>query len=416
MQSLLFKSRSAASFRALLTYRLCVVLCYQLTAVVVGWQVYGLTQSKLALGLIGLAEVVPYFCCALLAGYAVDHFNKKRLGLIAGVLLLLTTALLLLTSIDGLGIYTTFGLTPIYVAIAISGVARAFFGPIYNTLMVQLVERAHYAKAVSIGATVFQTAQILGPAIGGGLLALGNVTLAYGVAMFFVVVGVFSLLSIRAQHATVQTDVEHSLRSVWLGIGQGLRFVFSNQILLGAMALDMFAVLFGGAMAMLPAFVSDVLHAGPQALGLLRSAPAFGAFFMGLYLSRKPIARNAGRILLLSVAGFGLCMMAFALSHYLWLSMAILGLSGAFDSISVVLRSTIMQLSTPDAMRGRVSSISGIFIGSSNELGAFESGLTASWFGLVPSVLLGGAMTLIVVAVTAKVSPKLRRLHLNDLL
>jgi MFS family permease len=162
--------------------------------------------------------------------------------------------------------------------------------------------------------------------------------------------------------------------------------------------------------------VNDVLHAGPQALGLLRSAPAFGAFFMGLYLSRKPIARNAGRILLLSVAGFGLCMMAFALSHYLWLSMAILGLSGAFDSISVVLRSTIMQLSTPDAMRGRVSSISGIFIGSSNELGAFESGLTASWFGLVPSVLLGGAMTLAVVAVTAKVSPKLRRLHLNDLL
>ncbi|MEP6632918.1 MAG: MFS transporter, partial [Luteimonas sp.] len=198
-------------------------------------------------------------------------------------------------------------------------------------------------------------------------------------------------------------------------IGEGLRFVFNQQIVLGALALDMFSVLFGGAVALLPAFIHDILREGPEALGILRAAPAAGAVLIGLWLARRPPKLNAGRLLLLAVAGFGLCIIGFALSRYLWLSVAILLLSGICDGVSVVLRSTILQLATPDRLRGRVSSINGIFIGSSNELGAFESGVAARLLGLVPSVIFGGCMTLGVVAATAKLAPKLRRLDLHQL-
>jgi MFS family permease len=203
---------------------------------------------------------------------------------------------------------------------------------------------------------------------------------------------------------------------VFSGISEGLKFVFSHPILLAALALDMFAVLFGGAMALLPAFVKTVLHSGPETLGLLRAAPACGAILMGIYLTRHPINRHAGRILLSVVVGFGLAMIVFALSQSLWLSLTALFVSGLFDSVSVVLRSTILQLTTPDEMRGRVSAINGIFIGSSNELGAFESGVAARLMGLVPSVVFGGLMTLVVVAVVSYSVPKLRRLHIGDLI
>ena len=401
-----FKSRP---FIALLTYRLCVLLCYQITAVVVGWQVYELTHDKLALGLIGLAEVTPYFASALFAGYAVDHYDKRRLGIIACLLLLLMASVLTVFSAHLAPVLEHYGAWPIYGAIALSGLARAFLNPVYNTLLVQLIKREDYVRAAGIGTSVFQSAQILGPAIGGGLLALGNPTVAYMVTMCFALTATVALLFIHS--APVISQGRPSLKDIneiFSSIGQGLRFVFGHQILLSALALDMFAVLFGGAMALLPAFVSDVLHSGPETLGLLRAAPAIGAITMGLYLTRKPINRHAGKILLCAVAGFGVCMIAFALSTHLWLSMLLLSISGLLDSVSVVLRSTILQLSTPDEMRGRVSSINGIFIGSSNELGAFESGVTASWFGLVPSVVIGGMMTLLIVGIMVKVSPKLR--------
>jgi hypothetical protein len=202
---------------------------------------------------------------------------------------------------------------------------------------------------------------------------------------------------------------------IFASIGEGLRFVFNHQIVLGALALDMFAVLFGGAVALLPAFIKDILHEGPEALGILRAAPAAGAVIVGLWLSNRPPERGAGRLLLGAVAGFGLCIIGFALSRNMWLSAALLFASGAFDGVSVVLRSTNLQLATPDAMRGRVSAINGIFIGSSNELGAFESGLAAKLLGLVSSVVFGGCMTLGIVGVTAKLAPKLRRLDLREL-
>jgi hypothetical protein len=219
-----------------------------------------------------------------------------------------------------------------------------------------------------------------------------------------------AMLSLRVKEPKKSESIP-----VFASIGEGLRFVFSNQIVLGALSLDMFAVLFGGAVAMLPAFIQDVYHLGPEGLGILRAAPAVGAIFTGLWLTRNPINLHAGRWLLAAVAGFGICIIGFALATYFWIAAALLLLSGIFDGLSVVMRTTIMQLATPDAMRGRVSAINGIFIGSSNELGAFESGMAARLMGLVPSVIFGGMMTLSVVGITAKFAPKLRELELKDL-
>jgi MFS family permease len=405
-------------FIALLVYRLSVVLCYQITAVVVGWQVYQLTGDPLALGLIGLAEVIPYFASALFAGYATDHYNKRRLGLMACCLLLIMALGLMLYSLQPTESIKSWGITPIYAAIALSGFARAFLSPVYNTLLVKLVERVDYARATSIGASIFQTAQILGPTIAGLLLYFGDVASIYGVTMVFALTAIIALLQIPTELGQAAHSTTHSgdIRGIFAGIGQGIRFVFQHQILLSALALDMFAVLFGGAVALLPAFVKDVLHGGPEMLGILRASPAIGALLMGIYLTRHPIERHAGKILLSVVVAFGACMMVFALSQSFWLSFAALAFSGLFDSVSVVLRSTILQLSTPDHMRGRVSAINGLFIGSSNELGAFESGVAAKWLGLVPSVLAGALITWAVTAVTAKMAPQLRRLHMKDLI
>lgn len=400
-------------FSWLIIYRLTTVLCYQIVAVVVGWQVYELTHDPLALGLIGLAEVLPYFASALFAGYAVDHYPARWLGLWSCAVLLVMSVLLMLLS-SGVGDFLQrHGAWPIYAVIGLSGLVRTFLRPVYNMLLTQVVERENVSKAIGIGTSVFQFAQILGPAIGGGLLAVGSPTLAYAVTGVCAVLALFSLWRLESPKTAPLNTTEHV--GIFTSISEGLRFVFGHQILISALALDMFAVLFGGAMALLPAFVSDVLHGGPEMLGLLRASPAVGAIVVGLWLTRRPIERHAGAVLLVCVAGFGLCMIAFALSSSLWVSIAVLAASGMLDSVSVVVRSTILQLSTPPDMLGRVSAINGIFIGSSNELGAFESGVAASMLGLVPSVVVGGLLTLLVVGITAKTAPKLRRLHIDEL-
>jgi hypothetical protein len=252
---------------------------------------------------------------------------------------------------------------------------------------------------------------VVGPAVGGALVAAGSVVVAYSAAAALGVAAALAVVSLRVTEPAQQLQ----RGPIFGSIADGIRFVFGHQILLAALALDMFAVLLGGAISLAPAFIRDVLDRGPEALGILRAAPALGAVLMGLWLARRPLERHAGRILLGAVAGFGACMIGFGLSTSFWLSAAILMLSGMFDGVSVVLRSTIMQLSTPDDMRGRVSSISGIFVGSSNELGAFWSGSMARLLGLVPSVVFGGFMTLVVVAATAQRAPRLRRLDLRDL-
>lgn len=399
-------------FVGLLVYRLLAMLSYQIVAVTVGWHVYELTHDALALGLIGLAEVIPYFCFALFAGYAVDHLPRRKLGMAACVGLFATTLTLAGVASGALpaGI-GGFGTLVIYAAIAVNGVVRAFLAPVYMSLFARVLKREQFARGAGVSSVVMQTGLVLGPAMGGLLVAWGGKTSAYLVAAGFAAAAAIAIISLRVTEPPMPAE----RAPVFKSIGEGLRFVFNNQVVLGAQALDMFSVLFGGAVALLPAFISDILHHGPEALGLLRAAPAVGAVLVGLYLARHPLQRHAGRILLVAVAGFGLCIIGFALSRYLWLSALMLMMSGMCDGVSVVLRSTILQLATPDHMRGRVSSINGIFIGSSNELGAFESGVAARLLGLVPSVIFGGCMTLAVVGITARLAPKLRRLDLREL-
>jgi MFS family permease len=395
-------------FLGLLAYRILAILSYQIVAVTVGWHVYELTHDPLALGLVGLAEVIPYFCTAPFAGYLVDHLPRRKLGMVASGGLALTATILMAIATGWL---PSHGTPLIYMAIALTGMVRAFLTPIYNALFARVLPRTQFARGAGVGSVVFQLGLVIGPALGGLLVGWSGKGAAYGLAVALAIGAALALAILRV------TELPAALERapVFASIHEGLRFVFGHQILLGALALDMFSVLFGGAVALLPAFIKDILHAGPEALGILRAAPAVGAVLVGVWLSRRPPEHNAGRLLLTAVAGFGLCIIGFALSRELWLSAALLLASGLCDGVSVVIRSTILQLATPDEMRGRVSAINGIFIGSSNELGAFESGVAAKLLGLVPSVIFGGCMTLGVVAATARLAPKLRRLDLRQL-
>lgn len=403
-------TRHQHAFLKLLSYRMLMVFSYQIIAVTVGWHIYEITRDPLALGLIGLAEVVPYFACALFAGHAVDHYYSRRFfAALAAVTLGLNALLLTILAIGYIGNSNTVSYW-IYGSIMLTGVGRAFIAPSYNTLFALILPREEFAKAAGIGSSTFQIGLIIGPAVGGLLVGFASKTVAYAIAASLCLAALIAIQSIKINEPPAAESPP-----VLTSIAQGLSFVFSNQIVLAALSLDMFAVLFGGAVAMLPAFIQDIYHYGPEALGVLRAAPAIGAILTGIWLTRHPINLHAGRWLLSAVAGFGFCIIGFGLSTSIWLAGGLLVLSGVFDGISVVLRQTILQLATPDAMRGRVSAINGIFIGSSNELGAFESGLAARLLGLVPSVIFGGIMTLGVVGITAKLAPKLRNLELQQL-
>lgn len=403
----IFKYHNYA-FAKLLAFRIQMVLAYQIIAVVVGWHIYEITRDPLSLGLIGLAEVIPYFASALFAGHAVDHLYTRRLfGTLAAVLLTINAFTLTILALGWLDGNVTLW---IYGSVAFTGIARAFIAPSYSTLFAVILPRERYVHAAGIGTATFQIGLVLGPAIGGLLVGFGSKSLAYAVATILCLGATVAMLSLKIKEPEKSEGLP-----VLTSIAQGLRFVFNNQIILGAMSLDMFAVLFGGAVAMLPAFIHDIYKMGPEGLGILRAAPALGAIVTGIWLSRHPINLHAGRWLLGTVAGFGLSIIGFGLATSFWVAAVMLLLSGLFDGVSVVMRQTIMQLATPDAMRGRVSSINGIFIGSSNELGAFESGIAARLMGLVPSVIFGGLMTLSIVAATAKLAPKLRKLELHQL-
>lgn len=402
------------AFLGLMVYRLFTILSYQVVAVTVGWHVYELTRDPWKLGLIGLAEVLPFFCVAPFAGYLVDHLPKRRLGITACIGLALTPLILVAVAAAWVFADTTqlgARLWLIYAAIMFTGAVRAFLGPVYNTLFARALQREHFTRGAGIGSVVFQSGLVLGPAIGGLVVGFAGKTASYGLGVAFALVAVAALVSLRVE----EPPLSHERADVFSSIGEGLRFVFRTPAMLGAMALDMFAVLFGGAISLAPAFIKDVLHAGPEALGVLRAAPAVGAVIVGIWLARRPIERHAGRVLLGVVAGFGLCIIGFGLSKVLWLSVLFMFLSGIFDGVSVVLRSTILQLATPDHMRGRVSSINSIFISSSNELGAFYAGSMARLLGLVNAVVLGGCVTLGVVAFTALKSRTMRELDLRTL-
>lgn len=394
--------------RWLLGYRLGAMLSYQIVAVAVGWQLYQRTGDPLALGLVGLAEVLPYFCVAPFAGYLVDHLRRRRLGLAACAGLLATALALLATTLPAL---SGLGTWPIYAAIAVTGMVRAFLTPVYMTLFARVLPRSDYTRGASLGSITFTLGLVCGPAVGGGLVALGGSAAAYAGAALAATTGAFCLWRLQVDDRPPASEYTPVLAA----IAEGARFVWRTPVMLGAMALDMFSVLLGGVVAMLPAFISDVLTAGPQALGLLRAAPAVGALLVGLWLARHPPNRHAGWLLLAAVIGFGVSILGFASSRQLWTAAFFLLCYGAFDGVSVVMRQTIFQLATPDALRGRVASINGIFISSSNELGAFYAGSMARLLGLLPAMLLGGSAVIGVALLTAWRNPALRRLEVDQL-
>ena len=379
--------------------RFCVTIAWQMLGVAVGWQVYRLTGDPLALGLIGLWQFLPFVSLVLIGGQAADRLDRRRMLLVAFAVESACVAALLWFTLDGLR-----AVWPVYLAVGTFGATRAFWAPAGQALLPSLVPREQFPDAVAINAILFQVAVIAGPALG-GLLFLLDAAVVYAVclALFFVAF----LLMAGARTPRIESGGEMALGAQFL---EGVRFVLRERAVLGVISLDLFAVLFGGATALLPIFANDLLHVGPVGLGLLRTAPGVGAALMAALLALRPIRRHAGAWMFGGVAVFGLATIVFGLSRAFPLSLLALFIAGAGDMLSVYIRGILVQLRTPDAIRGRVSAVNSMFIGASNELGEFESGVTARWFGTVPAVLLGGLCTLAVVATWLRRFPELRRL------
>ena len=393
------------NFRRYILGVLALTISVQVQGTIVGWQIYDLTHDPLALGLVGLAEALPFIGAALWAGHAADRHDRRRLVLWSmGALVACSAALLALAFAHGMS--KPLRVTAIYAVIVVSGVARSFLQPARISLGAELIPRSIYSNAITWRASTWQVAAVIGPAIGGLLYAIGGATLAYATDTVLMFIGLLWMVAVQHQspaRAPIDGPVAQSLFS-------GLRFVVSEPRILGAMSLDLFAVLFGGAVALLPIFARDILHTGPVGLGILRAAPAVGAVLISGILALWPVTKRLGPVMFANVALFGLATIGFGLSRNFWLSVVFLGLSGAFDMVSVVIRSTLIQIVTPEPLLGRVSAVNSVFVGSSNEIGAFESGVAAKLFGTVPSVVFGGVATLGVVAAIALGFPALRQL------
>lgn len=396
-------------FKLFISARFFLTIALQMQSVIVGWQVYALTKDPFSLGLIGLAEVIPFLGMALYAGHIADMLARKRIIIVSGLVYVVCATLLFILCGEAFGLRNHMIVTAIYCVIFISGFARAFFYPAQAALMAQIVPRQLYVNSSIWNSTIWHIAAMTGPAIGGLIYGWFGIIYAYACVIFFAAVSLVLFISLKKYSLPEKMKDERLLES----LKTGLRFVFQKKVLLGALALDMFGVLFGGAVAMLPVFASEVLRTGPEGLGLLRAAPAAGAVVMALYLAYRPPLRHAGVKLLIGVSGFGICIILFAISRNFWLSFSLLALSGMFDNISVIIRGSILQIFTPDGMRGRVASVNSLFIGSSNELGSFESGLAARLMGLIPSVIFGGCMTLLVVFNVGRFVPAVRKLDLH---
>ena len=375
--------------------------------VVVGWQVFQVTHDPLALGMIGLAEALPFIAVALYAGHVADRMPRRPIA-IAGTFGMLLSAIALL-------LFTTSGMIasghvwPIYLVIFLSGIARSFIRPAFTALSAEVVTRDLFANAVAWRSSTWQFAAVLGPAAGGLIYGFAGPAAAYAVVIVLMTLALGALWFIahdaRPQQAE-EIPIGESLRI-------GIRFLLGQRILLAAMTLDLFSVLFGGAVALLPVF-AHLLGAGPQGLGVLRAAPAAGSLVTGIIVAHRRPMQRTGAALFASVAIFGITIIAFALSHNFWISLALLTVGGMADNVSVIIRGTLLQTLTPQHLLGRVSSVNQIFIGSSNEIGAFESGVAARILGTVPSVVFGGIMTLVVVVVTMAWAPQLRRMKEID--
>ena len=392
-------------FRWYILSLFAMTLASQLQAVVVGWQVYAITHDPLSLGLLGLAEALPFIAIALPAGYVADRFNRRTITVCSLAVNVACAAGLLAFSATP-GLMQRAGVTPVYAIIFVSGIARSLLQPARQALGAEIIPRTMYENAIAWRSSSWQTAAVIGPAIGGLLYGFAGPVAAYAtgaVLMTFALVGFLTIHYAPSARATDKTPI-------LTGLVTGLRFVWSEPVILAALSLDLFSVFLGGAEALLPVFASEILKVGPQGLGILRAAPAAGAVLMGVFLAHRGPIERAGRAMLLAVATFALAIIGFGLSKSFLLSGALLMVSGMADNVSVVIRSTLLQLLTPPEMLGRVSAVNSVFIGSSNELGAFESGVAARLLGAVPAVVLGGTASLIVVGLTAWLVPRLRTL------
>lgn len=378
-------------------------------AVVVGWQIYEITKDPLSLGLIGLAEAIPSIIILFFSGHITDTNERKKIVLASVYLMSFCSMLLLVIASGSMDLTDSNKVYGIYAVIFLSGIGRGFSAPSFFAFVSQLVPKDVLPNAITWNTTTWQTGAVSGPALGGLLYGFIGPMNTYITIIAFWLIAIGLLVPIRKKP---KPEIKEEEQSLIEKLTVGLKFVFEKKIILGAISLDLFAVLFGGAVALLPIFAGEILNVGPEGLGALRAAPSIGAVIMAVFMTRKPLTKNAGRNLIIGVFGFGISIIVFGLSKNFYLSFAALLLSGAFDSVSVVIRATIIQLMTPDNMKGRVSAVNSIFIGSSNEIGAFESGVAAKLLGTVPSVIFGGIMTLLIVSFVTIVSPRLRRLRL----
>jgi MFS family permease len=396
-------------FRGYIIARFFFILVLNMQATLISWKVYELTHDPFSIGLIGLVEFVPAFVMAFYAGHVIDKKDKRTLLILSvAANLLLTISFALITGKSALQFFSTSSiLTGIYVIAFCTGIARAFSGPTSFALVSELVPRDKLPSAITWHSGSWQVSAVTGPALAGLLYAKLEMPITFSLMIAAMIVSLLATFFIGPKPAVAVHREETILQS----IREGFRFVWKTREVLGALSLDLFAVFFGGATALLPYFSEEILKRGPEGLGLLRSAPSLGAITLLLWVSIRPLQTSQGRSMLLSVAGFGICTIIFGLSRNFWLSMAALYLGGILDGISILVRSTILQMKTPDEMRGRVASLNSIFIMSSNELGAFESGFTARLMGVVPAVVFGGGMTILVAITTWWKAPTLRKMQ-----
>jgi len=390
--------------------RFLFIMGLRMMGTLVAWWLYDLTGNPLLIGMIGLAEFVPAFLLALPAGHVIDRKDKRKLmlGGVSGYFLCVVCLFILALFLSKGYAKASVVIGMIFVVIFVTGMVRAFTGPSFHAILAQTVPRILLPRAISWNQGVWLTASVLGHASAGFLIALQGTTSTLGVIMILIIISFSFLFRILPKPPENENKGE---KATWESLAQGLRFVFNTRPVLGALALDMFAVLFGGAVAMVPVFAKDILNIGPIGFGWLNAAADVGAIISVVFVTFFPIQKNQGRIMMLCVAGFGVCILLFGLSKVFWLSFAALMLSGIMDGISMIIRGTILQLQTPDALRGRVMSVNSMFINSSNELGQFESGLAARMLGIVPSVVFGGCMTILVVIVTWFKAPDLRKME-----
>jgi MFS family permease len=399
-------------FRSYLAMRFFFTFAYQMQAVIIGYHMYQLTKSALALGMIGLTEAIPSIGIALYGGYVADKSEKKRLLLMIFSVMWICSTIMLMVTLPTANQYLSNShiILILYVMIFFIGLARGFYGPTAFSVMTKIIPRELYPNSSTWNSSAYQSASVLGPVAGGIILDQLGISFTFSLVVVFVSIAIIAILTLNKHEAEFVPK-----ESIYKSLSEGIHFVFGNRMMLGALSLDLFSVFFGGAVALLPVFANDILKVGAEGFGWMRAADSVGAVLTMLLMTRFSPMGKPWRNLLIAVTGFGISIILFGLSKNFYWSLFFLFTLGAFDSISVLIRSTIMQLLTPDQMRGRVSAVNSMFIGSSNEIGAFESGLTARLMGTVTSVIFGGTMTLVVVLTTFLKTKRLIPMKLNEI-